>query len=222
MGTPILRKFVVAASAAVVFVSGAAANTDWYSSSQEVFTLTTAAQLDGLRYIVNEGNDDFSGKTIRLGADVDMSEYSAGAGWLPIGTAEKPFKGTFNGDGKVISGLVINNSAAELVGFFGVVDGGEVKKLGIADANITGKDVVGGVAGRIRSGAKLTECYVTGTITGGTTVGGVVGSSSGGAANDARTYVEKSYFSGKVNGNNFIGGILGLGGYSFTDRKSVV
>ena len=47
--------------------------------------------------------DDFEGHTISLEADVDMSE----AIWVPIsGKNEVPaFKGTFNGNGRVIDGL---------------------------------------------------------------------------------------------------------------------
>ena len=57
--------------------------------------------------------------------DADFAEggdfYNDGIGWCPIGTADIPFTGSFDGDGKSISGLTIvsQSSEAALVGFFG-------------------------------------------------------------------------------------------------------
>lgn len=64
---------------------GTAVDTSWYNehTSDSEFTITTAAELAGLAQLVNAGND-FSGKTIRLGADIDL----AGHGWTPIAPLE--------------------------------------------------------------------------------------------------------------------------------------
>ncbi|MFA6860325.1 MAG: InlB B-repeat-containing protein, partial [Clostridia bacterium] len=59
--------------------------------------------------------DDFSGKTFKLGASIDLSNYL----WNPIGTTSSPFNGKFYGNGYTISGIVVtegNNG-----GLFGVV-----------------------------------------------------------------------------------------------------
>ena len=77
-----------------------------------MFTLTDAADLLGFANIANgtagEGNpaqDNFENKTVKLGADIDLS----GIEWTPIGKldAGTDFKGEFNGDGKTISNLTM-------------------------------------------------------------------------------------------------------------------
>lgn len=54
------------------------ADTSWYDSSnpQEAYTLTTAKELAGLVGLINGGNN-FSGKTITLGADIVLNEDGA-------------------------------------------------------------------------------------------------------------------------------------------------
>ncbi len=59
---------------------GMTIDTSWYNTTDTEFTLTTAAQLAGLAAIVNGkatgiAADDFDGKTIKLGADVDLGGY---------------------------------------------------------------------------------------------------------------------------------------------------
>ena len=72
---------------------------------------------------------------------------SGAAGWTPIGTAEKPFKGTFNGNGKTIKGLY---GAA---GLFGYVEGGTIKNVTLAEAIIeAAANYVGIVVGYLNGG----------------------------------------------------------------------
>ena len=72
----------------------------WYNKNQTEFTLNTAKELAGMVVIVNNGYSDFEGKTIKLGADIDLS----GKNWTPCGT----FKGIFDGMGHTINGININ------------------------------------------------------------------------------------------------------------------
>jgi hypothetical protein len=60
----------------------------WYNRADTSFTLTTAEQLAGLAYIVNQGEifkldgenfakrESFTGKTIALGADIKLDDKS--------------------------------------------------------------------------------------------------------------------------------------------------
>lgn len=91
----------------------------WFDNSQSEFTITTAAQLAGLAKWVNEGTT-FEGKTIKLGADIDLNGKKDGATewfsgdtlntkhiWTPIGqydasTVKYDFRGTFDGQGHTI------------------------------------------------------------------------------------------------------------------------
>ena len=76
----------------------------------------------------------------RLAATIDLS----GIRW---GTAVIPwFAGTFDGNDLTISNLKIEGES--YLGLFGVLEGGEVKNLGVADVRITGSgDCIGGLVG---------------------------------------------------------------------------
>ena len=55
--------------------------------------------------------------------------------WTPIGKDENEYIGTFDGDGKTVSGLFLNDSNADYVGLFGLIgSGGTVKNVGVVDS----------------------------------------------------------------------------------------
>ena len=107
---------------------------DWYSDTKMVYTITTAEQLAGLAALVNEGAS-FDTKVVYLGADIDLGYYE----WTPIGNAEHPFTGTFDGRGHVISNLKINTESSYL-GLFGNVSG-NISNFTIDNADIYVYDV---------------------------------------------------------------------------------
>ena len=54
-------------------------------------------------------------------------------GWIPLGTGaseEDCFTGTFDGNGKVIHNMKVNNPALMFSGLFGVVKNAEIKSNG--------------------------------------------------------------------------------------------
>jgi len=68
--------------------------------------------------------------------DIDASksaEFQNGSGFQPIGTREKPFTGSFNGNGYTISALFIHNqrSSDNATGFFGYVKNGMIEDVTI-------------------------------------------------------------------------------------------
>jgi hypothetical protein len=94
-------------------------DTSWYTGNESAasYTLSDAADLAGLAYLVNRGNT-FTNKTIILNKDIDLSAHY----WTPIGgdrgvTGGVPtgysFAGTFNG-GKAGSGTISNYSVTGL------------------------------------------------------------------------------------------------------------
>ncbi|NLA86159.1 MAG: S-layer homology domain-containing protein, partial [Clostridiales bacterium] len=105
--TDLTYKLSVTVSAGTVWSD--LADTAWYDPSATSFTLTTAEQLAGLAVLVNGGNN-FTGKTVVLGYDIDLF----GIEWIPIGIDTndglKAFAGTFNGNNKTVSNLVINTA----------------------------------------------------------------------------------------------------------------
>ena len=189
------------------------------------YTINNAEKLKGLAYLVNSGIDNFAGKTINLTAYIDLH----GVDWKPIGTYTKPFKGTFNGNGKEISGLTVDLFTNIDIGLFGCVEGGTIKKLGIVNANIIGLSNVGGIAGYVDDG-EITHCYVSGQISGSYSVGGLAGSVvgtsrvfdcytlcdvvgieyiGGVAGKIINSQLVRCYATGAVSGSKYVGGIAG-------------
>ena len=128
------------------------ADTSWYTEADANATeyhIRTAEQLAGLAKLINEQDNSvmFKGKTVCLDNDLDLAGYE----WISIGTgsggtdATYGFCGTFDGQGHVISNLYSHESYIEGAdeshnllrnALFGNVYDGEVKNLGVADADI--------------------------------------------------------------------------------------
>ena len=202
-------------------------STKWYTDNTAAtkYTITTADELAGLAKIVNagdtfEGSYDFAGKTITLGADIDLSaygkKYNNGRGWIPIGhntNSTGYFKGTFDGNNHTISNLYINNKSYTHTGLFGelglyVVTGEQgVYNLNLADVDITSVgNYVGAVAGHVVGDFGhwiIKNCSVTGKISGVSNTGGVAGYVN------YNCHISKCSFSGTVNGDRSVGGIVG-------------
>jgi filamentous hemagglutinin family protein len=129
------------------------------------------------------------------------------AGFVPIGLGgAAPFTGTFNGNGNIISNLMINLPLSEYVGLFGLLSsGGLIENVGIAGGSVTGNSEVGGLVGGIFG--TVQNAYATDAVTGNSYVGGLVGGSSG--------LVSQSYATGTVTGNSgssLVGGLIGANG----------
>ena len=135
------------------------------------YEIGTLEQLKLFRDAVNEGNN-FQGQTVKLTADIDLKNEE----WTPIGTAANKFHGTFDGAGNTVSNLYINQPSKHDVGFFGCTQGGEIKNLTIENADVTGNQEVGAVAGSPFT-SKYTNITLTGTVKveGFAYVGGMLG-----------------------------------------------
>ena len=175
------------------------ADTSWYvgHETDTEYHITTAEQLAGLAQLVNAdpGTTNFAGKTFYLDNDIDLSGHE----WISIGTVlggdypEYSFCGVFDGQGHVISNLYSHESYIEGAdeshnllrnALFGSVYNGEVKNLGVADAEIwidpkddsaAGKGILVDWMGK----SKITNCWTSGSIYSGTkiekNIGGIVG-----------------------------------------------
>ena len=174
-------------------------DTSWYTSAPDAseYHITTAEQLAGLAQLVNAdpGTTNFAGKTFYLDNDLDLSGHE----WISIGTVlggdypEYSFCGVFDGQGHVISNLYSHESYIKGAdeshnllrnALFGNVYNGEVKNLGVADAEIwidpkddsaAGK----GILADWMYKSKITNCWTSGSIYSGTkiekNIGGIVG-----------------------------------------------
>jgi hypothetical protein len=181
--------------------------------------------VEGLMLAVQFPSIDY-----RLTADLDLS----GTEFPGIGTAEKPFTGTFDGNGHVIYGAVIENAANRNIGLFRITKDATIKKLGVENARFIGNEDVGGIVGRADGVTTIEECYVAnsyiegrdhaGAITGGLNEGSIIRNCYASARVHSREHqaggltgtlkkglIENAYFSGLV--TNVGGRSVGVGGY---------
>lgn len=129
-------------------------DTKWYKQSEKRFEISTAEQLAGLAFLVNEGKS-FEGKTIALKNDLILNKIEDADGWLSdpsgnewiaIGTSSKRFKGTFDGNKHTISGLYVKTKR-QYNGLFGAVDNAVIKNVGLVNFYLNGDKYNGGIAG---------------------------------------------------------------------------
>jgi hypothetical protein len=173
------------------------------------YIISTAAQLAYLAQQVN-GGEAYAGAHFILTRDLnlDFDLDSNTREWTAIGTDADRFKGKFDGGGHVIYRLGINKSGDNFQGLFGYLDGAEISNLGLEGVTITGKNYVGGIAGRVDSGS-ISGSYSTGAVNGSWEVGGIAGSVYDGS-------ISGSYSTGAVSGTGSaaVGGIAGSVGDS--------
>lgn len=113
------------------------ADTSWYDDNPSAasFTIDTAEELAGLSKLVNENKIKFDGKTIFLGADIDLNNLE----WVPIGSYYGTwFGGVFDGNGKTISGIKVSDNTIPEVGLFGYVRGSS-DEAGIQNLTVSGR-----------------------------------------------------------------------------------
>lgn len=122
--------------------------------------------------------------------------------WTPIGAANNGYQGTFDGNGKTISGLFFNDSQKS-VGLFDNIYMATIRNVGVVDSYFFGEHYVGGVCAFGVDGT-ITGSYNTGVVSGEGCVGGVCGTGSSVTITD-------SYNTGSVSGNDDVGGVFGYG-----------
>lgn len=129
-----------------------------------VYQISTIQELYWFSAYVN--NTDSSIKA-ELANNITVNEDISAQNriiWTPIGTETKPFTGTFDGKGHIISGLVKENST-EPVGLFGVIgSGAEVSNVGVVNCIFSSTADAGGIAG-INEGT-ITDSYIYGILPG--------------------------------------------------------
>ena len=175
----------------------------WDDTETEIIGLEIAD--DGITYIVSSpaalkawATEVQSNLTLNctLAADIDLT----GTEWTPI----PGYAGTFDGGGKTITGLTINQSATDNVGLFASIeDKGTVKNLKLDKVNVTANSNVGAIAGQNRG--TIENCSVSGSVTGlsdNSFVGGIAGLHYGGTITDCHS-------SATVEGIAYIGGVAG-------------
>lgn len=118
-------------------------------------------------------------------ADIVLTQDITLSGeWIPIGTKEAPYMGTFDGQGHAIKGLTITTKADNL-GFFSFIGStATVKNVSFTGAKVLGNKQAAIVAGQAEN-ATISNVYVSGYVTGCDHVGTIVGDARGDANVDA-------------------------------------
>ena len=194
----------------------ASVETTWDSTPIEIIGLEIAD--GGTRYIVSSPaaleawatemkNDATQNLNCTLAADIDLT----GKEWTPI----PGYTGAFDGDGKTITGLTINQSSENNVGLFASIGiEGTVKNLKLDDVNITAGSNVGAIAGE--NSGTIENCSVSGSVTSSNMssdcVGGIVGQNNG--------TITGCHSSATVEGIAYVGGIAGKSNASITACSS--
>lgn len=145
-------------------------------------------------YIIEDAHDlnsirrDLNGHyLLKNDINLGITAYTRGEGWEPI----MNFAGTLNGNNKKIFNLYINKPSSDYVGLFGDVRSTPrrmFKDFGLVDVDITGRNDVGAIVGRINvnngsawvqnveeNESPIDRCYVTGKVAGSARVGGFIG-----------------------------------------------
>jgi len=138
----------------------------------------TISTAEGLFYFAKKANagNNFAGKTVKLANDIDLNNEK----WTPIGIYDKAntlFKGTFDGQNHAVTGLKVEESRKNGVGFFGKVYTGTIKNLTVeGSVSASNCNYVGGIVGH--GYATITNCTFKGTVGNNNSmqVGGIAGS----------------------------------------------
>ena len=194
-------------------------------------TLSSAADRVGgiVAYAFNEANNPvtISNCTVQ-GAFSGTTSVAGILGYL--------YRGDFSITGcEALSGTTITASENNVGGIIGYIHYTEsyTGNTVISDCsfkgNLNGKQFVGGIAGNcvyyddilakeVAASIKISDCYVSGSITGSSTgVGGIVGGKSAGTL-----IVNNCYVSSSVQGLYDVGGIIGLNNNTFESTTSCI
>lgn len=152
-------------------VNTSVAGLDYDIQSDGTYHIYTGEGLKAWRSAANNGNT-----SAKLMNDIEMP-----SGW----SALNAFTGTFDGNGKTISGVSVNfTGGTPAGGLINTVTGGTVKNLNVIVKKITSKGShTGGIVGRLETSATMENCSVKGEgdysadyiISSNNTVGALVG-----------------------------------------------
>ncbi|WP_338088580.1 GLUG motif-containing protein [Marseilla massiliensis] len=172
------------------------------SEDGNTYEVYNAEGLKNIASLVNSGATDIN---ITLDTDLDLTDME----WTPIGADyNNAYTGIFDGNGKTITGLTVNQEGTNYVGLIGYLgSGGKVQNVTLTDVSVTGYWYVGGVVGANDKGT-VTACTASGSISGSSRVGGVVGYNGG--------TMTGCTVSGSVSGDSSVGGVVGWNGGTVT------
>lgn len=176
-------------------------------------------QSNDLRFIAEQCNAGvtYEGMYIKLMNDITLPLHVPN-NMISIGSyPDHPFKGTFDGNGKLISNLYIDQPNTPYQGFFGYTLNANLFNVGLVSITASGRNYTGGMVAYAKN-THMRDCYVNGgTLFALSYCGGLVGYQEQGT----NSIISGCYNTCEVTGNNYVGGLIGFSNYS-TVRNSYV
>ena len=186
------------------------------------YIIETVGQLKYMEKMTQEDKYFYNGKFFKLDNDLTINGE-----WTPIGTNDKPFRGTFDGNGHTIYGNLKFNNVAQngAVGLFGYAGNNAVIKNLNNRATITSTsqyngNYTGAIVCRALNNLTMQNCSNYGVVKGGTSfVGGLIGNVYlGKDGQNYKTIIEACHNEGNVTctytgtATSSVGGIAGIVG----------
>ena len=187
------------------------------------YIITKAEELAWFRNQVNGGKNKICAKIADNVEVIDLKDFCHAEdvsqnlkelSWVPIGTANKPYKGTFDGNNKTITNLYIKTAHND-VGFFCMIMGATIQDLIFDNAKVENVSTTytkalctGILAGGSDAGTNPPS-HIKGikttkncTVIGQNDTGGIVG-------NACNINIENCENRSSVKGESYVGGIAG-------------
>ena len=168
--------------------------------------------MEELVWIANRSvTDNFTGKTVRFMADIDMNYYQF-SGIIS-------FAGKLEGNNKTISNLIIGDGTDSFIGLVNILeDGGHIENLTISNGRIYGNSAVGSFVGYLKGKGTISGVTNSAEVRGKTSissddtslgfVGGLVGL-VGFIGTESDLVVTDSLNTGNIFGVSSVGGLIG-------------
>jgi len=119
------------------------------------YKISNGYQLFYLSQNVANGSSEYTSAYYELTADINLG----GNEWAPIGTAENPFTGTFDGNGYRIMNFVIS-SPYRFAGLFGYAENADIGRFAIENAAITVDDLDAEIKAGFAVGNAVEGCSI--------------------------------------------------------------
>ncbi len=166
-------------------------DTSWYDAGQREFVLYDAADLLGFSSLLASGTK-FNGKTIKLGADIDLNPAWSASATAPVNLWSDPtgktFEGVFDGQGHTVKGVYLTTATQK------------------SKAGMFGRGWSNGTAVTAVRNLAIDNSYFAGSTSGESWFGAIFGSTEGKVEIDS-VYIGKNV---TVKGNYYTGGMVGV------------
>jgi uncharacterized repeat protein (TIGR02543 family) len=180
-----------------------------------MYLIEDTTDLFNLAHFVNTGNT-FSGSTFLLTNDIHFANTTNNI--TPIGiysataSEQRAFSGTFNGNGRLIYNMNIEQITKDYQGFFGYTKNATLLGVGLIDITVIARRYTGGMVAYAEN-TTIQNSYVNGgELYAVNYIGGLVGYQSPGDS----SLISGCYNTCKVSGNNYVGGLVG-----YSDQATV-